>query len=261
MNEDQISKSINYRYAVCLTMTDKMNNHVFITGGDRGLGLALVKKFIRNGYIVYAGSYLTNWHELPEQKRLYPNQLFILPLDISDDQSVQNAAEDIRQHAQELDILINNAGIYLDEFAGSILKDLNFEDMKRMYDVNALGPLRVTQALMPLLLKGTRKLVVNISSEAGSVGDCWREKEYGYSMSKAALNMQCVILQNHMKAYGVKVLAVHPGWVRSYMLGRFNEEATVEAEDSAEGIYALTVEQTDLNAPMYLDYQGRVLPW
>ncbi len=238
-----------------------MKKHVCITGADRGLGLALVKKFIREGYIVYAGSYLTNWHELPEQKRLYPDQLFILPLDISDGQSVQNAADCIMQHSHELDILINNAGIYLDEHAGSILEDLDFEDMKRMYEVNTLGPLRVTQALIPLLLKGTRKLVVNISSEAGSVGDCWRNKEYGYSMSKAALNMQCAILQNHMKEYGVKVLAVHPGWVRSYMLGKFNEEATVEAEDSAAGIYTLTVEQTELNAPMYLDYQGRVLPW
>ncbi len=238
-----------------------MKKHVFITGADRGLGLALVKKFIREGYIVYAGSYLTNWHELPEQKRLYPDQLFILPLDISDGQSVQNAADEIIQHSHELDILINNAGIYLDEHAGSILEDLDFEAMKRMYEVNTLGPLRVTQALIPLLLKGTRKLVVNISSEAGSVGDCWRNKEYGYSMSKAALNMQCAILQNHMKEYGVKVLAVHPGWVRSYMLGKFNDEATVEAEDSAEAIYKLTVEQTELNAPMYLDYQGRVLPW
>lgn len=238
-----------------------MNKNVLITGADRGLGLALSKRFLKEGYEVYAGSYLKDWPELSQLKSSYPDNLYIIPLDISDEQSVHNAFEAIKQRTGKLDILINNAGIYLDSHAGDILGVLDFEAMVRMYEVNTLGPLRVTNSAMPLLLCGERKLIVNISSEAGSVTNCWRKKEYGYAMTKAALNMQCAILQNHVKEYGVKVLAVHPGWVKSYMSGKYNEEAEVEADDSAAGIYKLTMEKAQLEGPMYLDYQGNILPW
>jgi len=104
-------------------------------------------------------------------------------------------------------------------------------------------------------------MLVNISSEAGSIGDCWRKKEFGYSMSKAALNMQSVILQNHLKEYGVKVLAIHPGYMKSYMLGEKNYDADIEPEAAAENIFKLLEEKKDINTPIFYDYQGNELPW
>lgn len=238
-----------------------MSSNVFITGADRGLGFALSKKFLREGYTVYAGTYLADWHELPKLKQESPDKLQVINLDISNDKSVLQAAETLAKHTDRLDILINNAGIFLFKYSGNIFEEQNYDDMIRMYNVNALGPMRVTKALLPFILRGGKKIIANISSEAGSVEDCWRVKEYGYSMSKSALNMQCAILQNHMKEYGVKVLALHPGWVRSYMSGVLNTEAEVEADDSAAGLYKVIHENTDINGPMYIDYQGRLLPW
>jgi NAD(P)-dependent dehydrogenase (short-subunit alcohol dehydrogenase family) len=238
-----------------------MKGNVFITGADRGLGFALAKKFLKEGYIVYAGSYLTDWHELPGLKQENPDKLHVINLDISDDESVLQAAETLGKHTDKLDILINNAGIFLFKYSGTIFEEQNYDDMIRMYNVNALGPMRVTKALLPFILRGDKKIIACVSSEAGSVGACWRVKDYGYSMSKSALNMQCAILQNHMKEYGVKVLALHPGWVRSYMSGVLNTEAEVEPDDSADGLYKVIHENTDINGPMYIDYQGKLLPW
>lgn len=238
-----------------------MSGNVFISGADRGLGLALSKKFLKEGYTVYAGTYLTQWHELPKLKQEKPETLHIINLDISDEESVKQATMTLGKYTEKLDILINNAGIFSTNKIGNIFEEQDYEDMMKMYNVNALGPLRVTKALLPFILKGDKKMIVNISSEAGSIGDCWRKEEYGYTMSKSALNMQCAILQNHMKEFGVKVLALHPGWVRSYMLGVFNTEATVEADDSALGIYKIIHEHTDIDEPMFMDYQGKKLPW
>lgn len=78
----------------------------------------------------------------------------------------------------------------------------------------------------------TKKVIVNISSEAGSIGECWRDREFDYCMSKAALNMQSVLLQKYLKSEGIKVLAIHPGWMRTDMGGA---EADISPDTSAGG--------------------------
>lgn len=233
---------------------------VYVTGADRGLGLALTKALLEQGCRVFAGSFLPDWPELAEVKESAGERLTVLPLDVTNEESVNQAAETIRQQTAALDVVINNAGIYRDR-SGTVLDELNFEDMQRIYNTNALGPLRVTHSVIQLLLQGSRKLLVNISSEAGSVSQCFRKSEFGYTMSKAALNMQSVLLSNHLKPMGVKVLAVHPGYVRSYMLGKFNEEGTVEAKESAQGICQLIETQTDLDGPIYMDFRGKPMNW
>jgi len=237
-----------------------MQLKAYITGADRGLGLALTKTFLARDYKVYAGSYLSDWSSLSELKTEYRNRLVILSLDVSLEKSVEEAARKIKTNTDYLDLLINNAGIYLNR-SGNIFEELYFEDMRKMYEVNALGPLKVTHSVIDLLLKGEKKLLINISSEAGSVGNCWRKKEYGYSMSKSALNIQSAILQNHLKEYDIKVLAIYPGYMKSYMLGEKNMDADIEPEESAEKIYQLILEKRDINSSIYYDYQGEKLLW
>jgi len=133
--------------------------------------------------------------------------------------------------------------------------------MKKIIDTNTFGPLRVSQSVVPLLLKGTNKMLVSISSEAGSITDSWRTREYGYCMSKSALNMQLTIIQNHLKEYGIKVLAFHPGYVKSYMLGHFNQEATVEAMESAAGIVKEILKAPAISEHMFIDFQGNKMNW
>lgn len=232
----------------------------YVTGADRGLGEALSRALLAQGYTVFAGQYLPDWPQLANLSQSYPDRLVILPLDVASDVSVATAAELVAAQTEHLDLVINNAALFQDR-SGSVMDDLYFDDMLALYDTNCLGPLRVTHSVLPLLKAGERKLLVNISSEAGSIGKCWRKQEYGYAMSKAALNMQSAILRNHLAEYDIQVMAIHPGYVRSYMLGYFNEDATVDADDAARGILELVRTRTEINHSIYVDYEGSELPW
>jgi NAD(P)-dependent dehydrogenase (short-subunit alcohol dehydrogenase family) len=234
----------------------------YVTGADRGLGLALVKVLLEQGYQVFAGQYMKqDWHELTELQAQYNNEhLIVFPLDVADDQSVKSAAEVIKQHTSHLDLLINSAALFLDR-SGTILEELYFDDMRRIMETNQLGPLRVTHSVIRLLLKGDKKWLVNIASDSACVSNCWRTKEFAYSMSKSGVLMQSAQLQAHLKEFGVKVFALHPGYVRSYMLGKLNTEATVEPMDSAKGLYEVITTKNQLDGPLFMDYQGNVMPW
>lgn len=233
----------------------------YVTGSDRGLGLALVKVLLSKGYKVFAGSYMPEWPELNEVKETAGDSLTIISLDVTDEDSVREAANQISQETEHLDILINNAAILKDS-SGDIFEELNFDDMMKLYNTNTLGPLRVTNSVVNLLIKGEEKRLVNISSEAGSIADCWRKQEYGYSMTKTALNMQSAILNNHLKEYGVHVYAFQPGYMRSFMFGELNTEAPVEPIESATGIVnQILKEPRSVDHVSYIDYQGNPLPW
>lgn len=237
-----------------------MKKTAYITGADRGLGFALTEKFLAAGYSVFAGQYLEEWNWLDDLKHEYPESLILVELDLADDSSITRARSEIAKKTDSLDILVNNAGIF-DPDAADILGEPDFEMMEKMYQVNSLGPLKVTHSVVELLLAGEEKLLINISSEAGSIADCWRKKEYGYSMSKAAVNMQSKIIQNHLEEKGLKVFALHPGYLKTYMLGDKNEEADIEAEETAAEIYKLFVEKKDQFDKIYYDYQGNQLTW
>lgn len=237
-----------------------MKKTVYITGADRGLGLALTKKFLDSNYHVFAGRYMEDWPELDELKKEHDAHLDIIKLDVNDQQSVDEAAGYIEKQAGRLDILVNNAAIFADR-STNIFGEFNYEDMMKLYETNALGPLRISKSVVPLLLKGEDKMLANISSEAASMADSWRKKEYGYSMSKAALNMQLTILQNQLEEHGIKVLAFHPGYVKTYIFGDFNEEATIEAEESAAGIVREILKAPAIEEHMYIDYQGNKMNW
>jgi NAD(P)-dependent dehydrogenase (short-subunit alcohol dehydrogenase family) len=114
------------------------------------------------------------------------------------------------------------------------------------------------QQFLPLLKKGKRKLLINISSEAGSIADSTRTGEMAYCMSKAALNMQSKILHNYLAPKGIKVLAVHPGWVRTDMGGK---DADISAQESAEGIFMLATQTWKADDTIYLDYRGNPMRW
>ncbi|PFN97261.1 short-chain dehydrogenase [Bacillus sp. AFS076308] len=237
-----------------------MKKTVYITGADRGLGLALTKVFLESNFKVFAGRFMSDWPELDEFKKEYGEDLDILSLNVTNQQSVDAAADYIKEQAGQLDILINNAGILKDR-SEDIFGEFYYEDMMKLIDTNTFGPLRVSKSVVPLLIKGNSKILANISSEAASLADSWRKKEYGYCMSKTALNMQLTILQNQLKEYGIKVLAFHPGYVRSYIFGEFNPDATIDAIESATGIMNQILKSPAIEEHMFIDYQGNQMNW
>lgn len=232
---------------------------IFITGVDKGLGLALARRFLRAGFMVLGGVYAPPWAASPLLREEYPETLFSVDLDVADMDSVRRAARAVAERVRSLDILINNAAVYLEDKKAP-LEALDLADgrLERTMAVNAFGPLRVTQQFLPLLRRGSRKMLINISSEAGSVGAAERSREFAYCMSKSALNIQTKLLDNYLRPDGFTVLAIHPGWMRTDMGG---PEADLPPESSAAGIFALATRARRAEEPIYLDYQGNPLIW
>jgi NAD(P)-dependent dehydrogenase (short-subunit alcohol dehydrogenase family) len=133
--------------------------------------------------------------------------------------------------------------------------------MQRLYDVNALGPLRVVEAFLPLLERGQGKRLCFVSSEAGSIARARRTSWFGYCMSKAALNMAVKILFNDLRPRGYTFRLYHPGWIRSYMSGEKNMEATLEPEEAAILALEYFLSQQDEQRLVLHDHEGGEWPW
>lgn len=240
-----------------------MNRVACVTGADRGLGFFLARWLLENKYTVFAGQYMKDLDSLDALKALYPDRLILIPLDISDRESVKQGARSIAGSTGHLDMIINNAGIIHRADDATMLVDMDDEAMMHIYNVNTLGALRVSNELMGLLMQGKQRLIINISSEAGSISRNKRINMYGYCMSKAALNMQSSLMHNHLKVMGGQVMVFHPGWLQSYMNGEKAVEAPVLPEDSAHKIMTIVQEHKKYmgEEPAYLDQDGNAWPW
>jgi len=232
-----------------------MADHFFITGAARGLGLAMTGQLLERGCQVSA--FVRKESDgLRDLRSSSGGRLSLHLGDVTDEASIQKAFADVAQRLGHLDVIINNAVIYLDGSRPTI-EDADLSICARTFEVNAVGPLRVVKHGLPLLRKGSRKLVVNVSSEAGSIGDCRRKTEYAYCMSKSALNMGTKLLQNHLEPEGIKLLALHPGWFNSSGKG----PAPISAEEASVKVLATILKAHTLDGPLYVDPDGKPLPW
>jgi NAD(P)-dependent dehydrogenase (short-subunit alcohol dehydrogenase family) len=197
-----------------------VTKNAYVTGADRGLGFALVEELLKRGWQVFAGSYLKERKELDHLVSEYPGSLYVISLDISDISSVNAAAAVISSQTNKLNLIINNAGIAsMHDKDSTIFEEIDYEELIHHFDVNALGMLRVTKSVLNLLLNADDKRLVNITSLAGSVKLLTRTTQIGYTMSKAAGNMQTKLLYNSLNPKGVKVFAIHPGWMHTKLFG------------------------------------------
>jgi len=232
-----------------------MGRQVCIMGASRGLGFCLSEAYLEQGDTVYMGVRTTGSEEMQALLARYKGRAIPILVDVVETATVTDVAQDVMQHTKTLDILINNAGIHsATSFNG--IEDTDLDECAEVYNVNAVGPLRVVKAFMPLLGAGAQ--VVNISSESGSIGMCKRDKEFDYCMSKAAMNMGSKILQNLLAPRGVKVLAVQPGWMRTDMGG---PRADLDPVENARKLIGLFPRFTDPCGPMFVDREGNELPW
>ena len=234
----------------------------FITGADRGLGLALCAGLLEKGWTVYAGQYMPDWTELATLADQYQDSLYLIPLDVASTQSVEAAAYSVTDLTDHIDMLINNAGVYSQTTNRTIREPLDDGEYMRLYNVNAIGPLRVVHAFLALTDRSSLKRQCIVSSEAGCLARSYRKSVYHYCMSKAALNMGVTILFNHLRPEGYSFRLYHPGWIRSYMSGVKNLEADLEPEEAAARAlpFFLNARQ-DENRLVMVDYQGEEWPW
>lgn len=201
---------------------------VFVSGADRGVGFALCKLFLENKWIVYAGRFISYWSELDDLQLKCKDQLVLIPLDIGNDESVRAAVEKVKSTTPVIDMLVNCAGIYQDD---------SVKEMNRMFNINSLGAMRMTEAFLPMMQSGMKRLCY-VSSEAGCISLSWRKEHMGYSMSKSALNMGVKLMFNELQPQGFTFRLYHPGHVKSYMLGDTKSEfGLYEPEDTASVAY------------------------
>lgn len=172
-------------------------------------------------------------------------------VDVGDDAAVATLAS--RLGKEPLDLLVNNAGILTREG----LDDLDVDRIRRQFEVNALGPLRVTRAVRPLLRRGSK--VAIITSLMGSMGDNGSGGMYGYRMSKAAVNAAGVSLARDLAPAGIAVAILHPGYVRTGMTGG---SGALDPPDSVRGLIARIDELTLATTGQFRrGATGEILPW
>ena len=236
--------------------------YALVTGCDHGVGLSLARCLAERNYTVAACRLNEKERQIDGLAEEYPDRVRVFTLNIADDGSVREMRDAVGRAFLSLDLLINCAGILGDMEPGPE-EPLDYDLMLRVMNVNALGALRVTSALLPLLRKGQDKTVVNISSEAGSIGDCERTGWFGYCMSKAANNMQGALLHNTLRREGGRVIQMHPGHVATYMRGHLDTTAPNTPDVSARGILSVVLDQPLplRDRPLFLEFRGKELPW
>lgn len=172
-------------------------------------------------------------------------------VDITSDASVSDLRTRLGDIA--IDVLINNAGI----LKRVTLEDLDFDSIRQQFEVNALGTLRVTHALLPNLKAGSK--IVLMTSRMGSITDNTSGSSYGYRMSKVALSMAGKSLAHDLKPRGITVAILHPGLVQTRMTNFTAGGITPEA--SVKGLLARIDELTLENSGSFWHANGEILPW
>ncbi len=238
-----------------------MSQNVFITGTGReqALGFNFVKRYLEQGDVVIATVRKPS-EALEKLKASYPETLHTLVMDIGSTESVEAAAAETAKLVPCIDLVINNA-VTTSPDCGKEFMDANLDYIAKVVDVDAVGPMRVIKALMPLLEKSSQTaFIANISSEAGSIGKCYRTNLIDYGMAKAALNMATMILHNAFKDKPkLNIMCFHPGWIRT---NPGNEEAPFASYDSAEILRKLFEKcRNNKTGDVFLTYEGEVYPW
>jgi len=221
---------------------------VVITGANRGLGLAFARRLSADGYRVIGTA-----RRPDAADELRSLGVRVEQLDVTDAASVRRLAEAIGD--APVDILINNAGI---GSRARALEDFDVDDAERIMQVNYLGPMRVTQALLPALRKGDRKLIVNITSTYGSIERNTRGGAYGYRESKAALNMFTRSLAAELKPHGFTCIALSPGWVKTDMGG---PNARLTPDESIDAMIKVIESLSAEHSGSFLNHAGDAVPW
>lgn len=216
-----------------------------VTGANRGIGLALVAALRARGDQVIAACRSSS----PELDGLGAE--VVSGVDVTDGAGIAALAAAVG--ARPIDLLINNAGILLWD---KPLGGLDPDSIRKQFEVNALAPLRVTEALRGNLRRGAKLAL--ITSRMGSIGDNSSGGGYGYRMSKAALNMAGKSLAKDLAGAGVAVAILHPGMVKTEMTTGHGQ---IEPADAARGLLARIDALTPESSGGFWHQNGESLPW
>lgn len=221
----------------------EQKQNVLITGANRGIGLELAKQYLEKGFHVIAAVRKPTEEIKATGSEVIENIDVSLPADV---ETLKKAIGD-----RKLDVLVNNAGVLKIDDIDSI----DYAEIDREFQINAVGPLRVTEALRPNLKQGSK--IGFVSSMMGSIQDNTIGKFYAYRMSKSALNAAAKSLAIDLKPSGVLVSIIHPGSVATQL----NPQGDIQADESAAGIIKVLEGLTEENTGSFQDWDGSARNW
>lgn len=224
--------------------SDRMATYL-VTGANRGIGLEYCRQLQQRGddVIAVCRSSSEDLDQLGVRVET--------GVDITSDESVTQLVKKLE--GITLDVLINNAGIV----ERINLTNLDFDSIQQQFEVNAIGPLRLTAAILPQISSGGK--VIIMTSRMGSIEDNTSGGSYGYRMSKAAVSMAGKSLSHDLKPQNIAVAILHPGLVKTRMTN-FNENG-ITPERSVQGLLTRIDQLTLENTGTFWHSNGEVLPW
>lgn len=227
---------------------------ILITGSNRGIGLEFVRQYLEEGWRVYAACRRPAEAESLQMLTGLHNELSIHRLDVSIPEDIRNISWELNN--VPLDLLINSAGVYLEK-GTSELGRIHYDDWMRTLEVNTLGAVRVTEALLDNVSKGLKRLVIVLSTHMGSIADIRNGGSYCYLSSKAALNAAMHGMAVELKGRGIGVLILHPGGVMT----RMGPAEGISAQESVQGMRHVIEGFSLAQSGSFLRYDGERMPW
>ena len=234
-----------------------MTSTVLITGASRGLGLGLVKAFIERGSYKVLATCRSPANATELAKVLAEsNQPAAIACDIAEDESIAKCVGSLKE-LDQIDILINNAGISNDDHPNEPPSKVKREEFLRIMNTNVAGVLAMTSACLPLLKHDAK--VISISSSLGSVTLAENFNCTSYRCSKAAVNMAVKTLA--LEKPDMTFLAIHPGWVATDMGSAKNRSPPLTIPQSCGAMYEVIANLKHENSGEFRDYNGKVMPY
>lgn len=229
--------------------------NVLITGANRGIGLEFTRQYAGAGWRVFA----TCRHPAEAdtlQDLASRENISVHRLDVTRSQDIHDIAWEMRDIP--IDVLLNNAGIYLEShYLGPELGAIRYDDWLRTIEVNTFGAVRLTEKLFPNVRDSGRRLVVTITSHMGSIADIHSPGSYYYRSSKAALNAAMQGLAETLRPHGIGVLLLHPGGVKT----RMGPSDGISPEQSVRGMRRI-IERFNLSdTGRFVSFDGTPIPW
>ncbi|MDX8402367.1 MAG: SDR family oxidoreductase [Mariprofundaceae bacterium] len=223
---------------------------VLITGANRGLGLGFARHYLAQGCEVWA-CYRRDPGGLKGLGEAHPGRLHPLRWDVGRDDGPEGDWPDA------LDLLINNAGIYGPGKDGQSLEKITPQAMIEVFNVDCVGPLRVVQRLKDAVI-AARGAIANVSSKMGSSADNTSGGTYAYRAAKAALVIVSKSMAVDLAPYGVRVITLHPGWVRTDMTGG---SGLIDVETSVAGMARVIAYVDDYAPGQFVAFDGSIVPY
>jgi len=208
-----------------------MDQIAVVTGANRGIGLEICRQMARKGVKVILTARNDEKGKKAEEK-LQNEGLDVVfhQMDVTDEESIQQAANYVMENFGRLNILINNAGIGVDRDNSGL--NTNLDKTREILETNTFGPLRVCRVFIPIMLKSGPGRIINISSGMGALSDMGSGAT-GYRISKTALNTVTRILASELEDTNISVNSMAPGWVRTDMGGPTATRSVEEGADTA----------------------------